>query len=147
MEQERFMVIDNQKGVVIPLQSEKTVPLDKICNTEAEAVEDTALEEKVDKVYALMKAFIRQSIHDTIQEYNLQLTQELKEYEQDEMKRWERLEEEEEKRWEKLLEEDCKRWNNLENSMEKHFRTLDKNIRKKQDEGKKKGSVIFKLFG
>lgn len=143
MEKERFMVIDNEKGVVIPLQSEKNMPLDRLCETKTELSRDKDLEDKVDRVHALVKVFVRQSIRDTIKEYHLQLTEELKEYEKSETKRWERLEEIEHRRWDKLEEEDRKRWDKLESGMEKHFKSLDQNIRMKQEEGKRKKHSNF----
>lgn len=172
MDQERFMVIDNQKGVVIPLQSEKMIAFDRINNTEIENMKDFQMEEKVNKIQMLIKAFVKQSIRDTIKEYNLQLTEELKEYESKESERWERLESADLKRWEKIEEEDSKRWEKLEEcnekywkelqkeemehfenirreeekhwkQMESHFKSLDKSIREKQEEGKRKKHSIF----
>lgn len=147
MEQERFMVIDNQKGVVIPLQSEKTISIDKVKGIGEENLNNRELEEKVQKIQLLIKALVKQSIKDTIKEYNLQLTEELREYEKNEMQRWDKLEDAELKRWEKLenkLEEvELKRWERLEGKMEEHFKTLDKNIRQKQNEGKRKKHSIF----
>lgn len=132
MEQERFMVIDNQKGVVIPLQAEQSLSFKGMKDRGAQEDENTKLEEKVNKMQALIKVLIKQSIKDTINEYNLQLTEELKEYEYNEIKRWERLEENELKRWERF-----------EGKMEEHFKFLDKNIRQKQDESKRKKHSIF----
>ena len=104
-------------------------------------------EEKVQKIQLLIKALVKQSIKDTIKEYNLQLIEELREYEKKEMKRWDKLEDAELKRWEKLenkLEEvELKRWDKLEEKLEEHFKTLDKNIRQKQNEGKRKKHSIF----
>ena len=117
MEQERFMVIDNQKGVVIPLQSEKMISLDRIKSTELKDIKNIELEEKVNKIHILIKALVKQTIKDTIKEYNLQLTEELKEYESKEMERW--------------------------RQMEEHFRNLDKSLRQKQEEGKRKKHSIF----
>ena len=161
MEQERFMVIDNQKGVVIPLQADKTISIDRIKNTNVNDAKDEELEEKVNKIHVLIKALVRQSIKDTIKEYNLQLTEELKEYEKSEMKRWDKLEEADLKRWERLEENSKKYWEKLEEveteylekmrkseekhwkQMEEHFKTLDKSIREKQEEGKRKKHSIF----
>ena len=161
MEQERFMVIDNQKGVVIPLQSERMVSIDRVKSLETEDGRNNRLEDKVNKIHVLIKALVKQSIQDTIREYNLQLTKELKEYEQKELKRWEKLEEADSKRWdrleqssqeylellgkkereywEKIRSEEEKHWK----QMEDHFKTLDKNIRQKQDEGKRKKHSVF----
>lgn len=139
MEQERFMVIDNQKGVVIPLQADKSISIDRITDAKLGDAKDRELEEKVNKIQVLIKALVKQSIKDTIKEYNLQLTEELKEFEKDEMKRWDRLEEADLKRWKKLQEEDSKRWK----QMEDHFKSLDKSIREKQEESKRKKHSIF----
>ena len=135
MEQERFMVIDNEKGVVIPLQSEKRISIERENGTKD--VKNTGLEEKVNRVYQLMKALVKQSIRDTIREYNMQLTTELKEFEGKEIKRWEKLEAADLKRWEKLektdmnrwkdmKEEDSKRWNELKKDSEQHWSALHK---------------------
>ena len=109
---------------------------------------------------------------DTIKEYNLQLTEELKEYENYEVKRWEKMEENDEKRWERFESREDRRWKKIEEcnekywdnmremeykcleriqkeeekrwkDMEKHFKDLDKNIRQKQDESKRKKHSIF----
>ena len=109
MEQERFMVIDNQKGVVIPLQAEQSLSFKERKDGGAQEDKDIQLEEKVNKMQALIKVLIKQSIKDTINEYNLHLTEELKEYEYNEIKRWERL----------------------EGKMEEHFKFLDKNNSKR----------------
>lgn len=132
MEQERFMVIDNQKGVVIPLQADKSISIERIKDGKTEDTKELELEEKVNKIQILIKALVKQSIKDTIKEYNLQLTEELKEYEKRELKRWEKME-----------EADAKRWEKMEESMEKHFKNVDKNIRLKQEEGKRKKHSIF----
>lgn len=132
MEQERFMVIDNQKGVIIPLQADKTMSLEKFKELEIANEENSKLDDKISRIQLLIKAFVKQSIKDTIKEYNLQLTEELKEYERNEMKRWEKLE-----------ENDSKRWDKLEERMEEHFKTLDKSIRRKQDESKRKKHSIL----
>ena len=126
------MVIDNQKGVVIPLQADKTISIERIKEGGIEDTKDLEMEEKINKIQMLIKALIKQSIKDTIKEYNLQLTEELKEYEKRELKRWERLE-----------EADAKRWDKMEERMEKHFKSLDKNIRQKQEDGKRKKHSIF----
>lgn len=111
------MVIDNQKGVVIPLQSEKPISIEKVQGVREEDIRDIEIEKKVHKIQVLIKALVKQSIKDTIKEYNLQLTEELKEYEKSEEKRWK--------------------------EMEEHFIALDKNIREKQNEGKRKKHSIF----
>ena len=132
MEQERFMVIDNQKGVVIPLQADRSISIGRIKEEKREDTKDLEMEAKINKIQSLIKALVRQSIKDTIKEYNLQLTEELREFEKSELKRWEKLEEAEAKRWDKM-----------EERMEKHFKSLDKNIRQKQEEGKRKKHSIF----
>ena len=56
MEQERFMVIDNQKGVVIPLQADKTISIERIKNTNINDGKDEELEERlkeIDELYDL----------------------------------------------------------------------------------------------
>ena len=161
MEQERFIVIDNQKGVVIPIQSEKTISIDKVKGIKEEDTNNSELEEKVQKIHMLMKALVKQSIKDTIKEYNLQLKAELKEYEKSEMKRWDKLEEADAKRWERLEENSEKYWEKLKTveteylekmrkseeqrwkHMEEHFESLDRSIREKQEEGKRKKHSIF----
>lgn len=161
MEQERFMVIDNQKGVVIPLQSEKSISIEKVKAVREEDTKDIELEKKVQKIQILIKALVKQSIKDTIKEYNLQLTEELKEYEKSEEKRWDRLEEADLKRWNRIEENNQKNWEKLQKveqeywekvketeeerwkEMEEHFISLDKNIREKQKEGKRKKHSIF----
>ena len=132
MEQERFMVIDNQKGVVIPLQADKAISIGRMKEGKTEDIKEMETEEKVNKIQMLIKALVKQSIKDTIKEYNLQLTEELKEFEKKELLRWEKLE-----------EADAKRWDKLEDRMENHFKMLDKNIRQKQEEGKRKKHSIF----
>lgn len=109
MEQDRFMVIDNQKGVVIPLQSEKTISIENIKSVREDVAKEMELEDKVNKINVLIKALVKQSIKDTIKEYNLQLTEELKEYEKKEMKRWDKLEESDLRRWEQLELKEVKR--------------------------------------
>lgn len=172
MEQERFMVIDNQKGVVIPLHAEQSLSIKEIKDREGQEDKNVQLEEKVNKIQALIKVLIKQSIKDTIKEYNLQLTEELKEYENYEVKRWEKMEENDEKRWERFESREDRRWKKIEEcnekywdnmkemeykcleriqkeeekrwkDMEKHFKDLDKNIRQKQDESKRKKHSIF----
>lgn len=156
MAQERFVVIDNQKGVVIPLQEEKAITLEKYKETEVFDEKSVQMEEKITKIQNLIKALIKQSIRETIKEYNLQLTEELREYESNEMKRWERLEENDAKRWDKLEKNNERYWSDLHKAesehwerikkeeekhwkqMEEHFTALDKNIRQKQEEGKRK---------
>ena len=160
MEQERYMVIDNQKGVVIPLQEDKAIVLEKYKETESLGDKDILLEEKVNKIQSLIKVLIRQSIRETIKEYNLQLTEELREYENHEIKRWQRMEENDAKRWDRLEKENERYWKELQKTenerwesikkeeekhwkqMEEHFANLDKNIRKKQMENKRKGAVV-----
>ena len=165
MKQERFMVIDNQKGVIIPLQEEKEIRVEQICEGKTMEDSEIILEEKVKKIHTLIKALVRQSIQETIKEYKLKLTEELKEYEQVELKRWEKLEQrdsvrwdklekmelehmeklesQEEKRWQNLEKQEKERFDRLENNLEKHFKSLDKNIRQKQVEGKRKKHSIF----
>ena len=60
MEQERFMVIDNQKGVVIPLQAEQGVSFKEIKDRGGEEDKHVQLEEKVNKIQALIKVLIKQ---------------------------------------------------------------------------------------
>ena len=154
MKQERFMVIDNQKGVVIPLQEENNFTIDKIREINLKTESDNILEEKVNKIHKLIKLLVKQSISDTIKEYNAVLINELKLYEHEELKRWEKIEEADLYRWEKFESENEKRWKSLEEreklrldqmekTMEKHFKSLDKNIRQKQEEGKRKKHSIF----
>ena len=132
MGQDRFMVIDKQKGVVIPLQADNTITISPAKDERIEDTKEAELEAKIHKIQLLIKALVKQSIKDTINEYNLQLTQELKEFENNEIKRWEKLE-----------EEDAKRWDKMEERMEKHFKSLDRNIRQKQESGKRKKHSIF----
>lgn len=150
MEQDRFVIIDNQKGVVIPLQSEKGIAIERIKDNKLGKTNDSEIEEKVSKIQMLIKAFVKQSIKETIKEYNLQLTEELKEYEKAESARWEKLEQNELARWEKLEQADLKRWEILEEKNEKYwkqteeyFKALDNSIREKQEEGKRKKHSIF----
>ena len=148
MEQERFVVIDNKKGVLIPLMTEKEENLEKN--------NSCSLDEKVGRVHMLMKALIRQAIKDTIKEYHFQILEEIKEYEKNENLRWAELRRREEERWneiektekvrwenfikkdkeykEKVKKEEEKRWKELE----KHFEVVDKNIREKQMFNKRK---------
>lgn len=160
MGQERFVVIDNQKGVVIPLQEDKAISLEKYKEAEVFDEKNMQMEDKVTKIQSLIKVLIKQSIKETIKEYNLQLTEELREYENHESKRWERLEENEIKRWNKLEENNEKYWSNMQKAesehwervkkeeekhwkqMEEHFVSLDKSIRQKQEEGKRKKHSI-----
>ena len=154
MKQERFMVIDNQKGVVIPLQEENNLAIDKIREINSKTEADIILDEKVNKLHKLLKLLVKQSISETIKEYNAILTNELKLYEREELKRWEKIEAADLERWEKFEGENEKRWkiledkekkrlDQIEKSMENHFKTLDKNIRQKQDEGKRKKHSLF----
>ena len=165
MKQERFMVIDNQKGVIIPLQEEKTITLNSPQELKETVSSDVAIEEKIDKIHSLLKILIKQSVRETIKEYHIHMTKELKEYEQQEWKRWERLEKAEEERlsrieeiqlewWKKLEDTEESRWKRMEQrqemrlekieeEMEKHFKSLDKNIREKQEAGKRKKHSIF----
>lgn len=141
MEQERFVVIDNKKGVLIPLPTEKQ---------EIEKTTTEALEEKVSKLHILIKALIKQTIKDTIKEYSLQLTEELKEYEKVDVKRWDELQRKEEENWKEIRRYEKERWDLLEKrereyrekirkedekrwkEMETHFENVDKTIREKQ---------------
>ena len=149
MEQERFVVIDNKKGVVIPLSTESGGELEKSSSIE--------LEEKVNKLHLLMKALIKQTMKDTVKEYNLQLVGELKEYEKFETNRWNELQSREEEKWTQLQKREEERWNALEKreelyrenmrkeeerrwkTLEEHFQQVDKTIREKQMNKRKKG--------
>ena len=148
MKQERFMVIDNQKGVIIPLQEENGLIMDDIRKVKTDT--NVTIEDKADKIHRLIKLMVKQSIRDTIREYNVVLKKELKLYEEEELRRWEKLEEAELNRWKNFEEQNLKNWELLQekenkrlDQMEKHFKNLDQNIRKKQGEGKRKKHSIF----
>lgn len=149
MEQERFVVIDNKKGVVIPLPTESGGEIEKSGSIE--------LEEKVNKLHILMKALIKQTMKDTVKEYNLQLVEELKEYEKFETDRWNELQKREEVKWTEMQKREEEYWNALERkeekyrenmrkeeerrwkNLEEHFQKVDKTIREKQINKRKKG--------
>ena len=140
MDQERFVVIDNKKGVVIPLSADK----------KAEISETAALEEKVNRMHLLIKALIKQTVKNTIEEYSLPLTEEIKEFEKNEICRWNDLIKREDEKWDKIRLQEKERWDAFEkrdkeyknerkqeeekrwSEMEKHFLTIDRNIRAKQ---------------
>lgn len=147
MEQERFVVIDNKKGVLFPLPVEE----DEVKNSAS-----AQLDEKVNKFHILIKALIKQTIKDTIKEYSLQLTEELKEYEKIEMSRWSNLQKREEENWREMIKREKEHWESLERrdmeykekqrkeeekrwkQLESHFEIVDKSIRDKQMVNKRK---------
>lgn len=149
MEQERFVVIDNKKGVLIPLSTENSEEIEKSGSVE--------LEEKVNKLHFLIKALIKQTMKDTVKEYNLQLVEELKEYEKYETDRWNELQKREEGKWIEMQKREEEHWNALEKreekyrenmrkeeerrwkNLEEHFEQVDKSIREKQMNKRKKG--------
>lgn len=148
MEQERFVVIDNKKGVLIPLTTEKEEKVEK--------ADSNILDDKVSRIHILMKALIKQTIKDTIKEYSFQLAEEIKEYEKNENIRWNDLRKSEEEHWKEIKIFEEERWNLFLKSdaeykekmrkveekrwkeMEKHFEVVDKTIREKQMFNKRK---------
>lgn len=81
MEKERYMVFDNEKGVLLPLKQENR------------ALSKEEVNEKAEKIQLLLKSLIRQTARETVREYDLQIKEELKHYEGIQEKRWEKMEE------------------------------------------------------
>ena len=80
MEKERYMVFDNEKGVLLPLkQEERSLTLEE-------------RNEKADKIQVLLKGLIKQTVRETVRECNMQLQEEWKEHEKRQEKRWEEME-------------------------------------------------------
>lgn len=80
MEQQRYMVFDNQKGVLVPLKQDKA------------SVTEEEKNEKAARIQMLLKAMIRQTVRETVRECNMQLKEEWKEHEKAEQRRWEEME-------------------------------------------------------
>lgn len=80
MEKERYMVFDNEKGVLIPLKQE----------TRTLTVEER--NEKAEKIQLLLKGLIKQTVKDTVRECNMELKEEWKKHEKSQEKRWEEME-------------------------------------------------------
>ncbi|MGN1313513.1 MAG: hypothetical protein ACI4VG_00695 [Lachnospiraceae bacterium] len=105
MEKERYMLFDHEKGVLLPLKQTEQ----KISTRE--------VDEKAEKIQLLLKNLIKQTVRETVRECDLQIKEELRDYEQLQDKRWA--------------------------EMEEHFRSLDETIREKQIAGKRKKHSIF----
>ncbi|MBR5578589.1 MAG: hypothetical protein IKW28_06305 [Lachnospiraceae bacterium] len=119
MEEERLVVLEAKKGVrYAVLQEEKNG--------------GKLTEEKAKKMEALLKLLIRQSVTQTIEEYHVALRDDIRE-------ELSRSEEKLEEIIRKNTEEENKRWKKLE----EHFIKVDKLIREKQKQGKRKKHSIF----
>ena len=80
MEKERYMVFDNEKGVLLPLKQEgRSMSLEE-------------RNEKAEKIQLLLKSLIKQTVRETVRECNMQLKEEWKEHEKQQEKRWEEME-------------------------------------------------------
>lgn len=104
MEKERYLVFDNEKGVLVPLKQGGMLTAEE-------------KNEKAEKIQLLLKSLIKQTVKDTIREYNADLKEEWKKYEQKQENHWK--------------------------EMEQHFRGIDESIREKQNNGKRKKHSIF----
>ncbi len=80
MEKERYMVFDNEKGVLLPLKQE-----DRSLSLEEK-------NEKAEKIQLLLKGLIKQTVRETVRECNMQLREEWKEHEKVQEKHWEEME-------------------------------------------------------
>ena len=119
MEEERLVVLEAKKGVrYTVLQEERNG--------------DKLTEEKAKKLESLLRLLIKQSISQTIEEYHVVLREDLRE-------ELLRSEEKIEGIIRKNTEEEDKRWK----KMEEHFGKVDKLIREKQKQGKRKKHSIF----
>ena len=80
MEKERYMVFDNEKGVLLPLKQEgRSMSLEE-------------RNEKAEKIQLLLTSLIKQTVRETVRECNMQLKEEWKEHEKQQEKRWEEME-------------------------------------------------------
>lgn len=80
MEKERYMVFDNEKGVLLPLkQTERELSTEEV-------------NEKAEKIQLLLKSLIKQTVKETVREYDIQIKEEWKEHEKLQEKRWEEME-------------------------------------------------------
>lgn len=80
MEKERYLVFDNEKGVLVPLKQEGSVLSAEERN------------EKAEKIQLLLKGLIKQTVRDTIQEYGTNLKDEWKKYESRQEEHWKEME-------------------------------------------------------
>lgn len=80
MDQDRFVVFDNQKGVLVPLKQEQN------------AITEDELNKKAEKLQVLIKAIIKDTVRETTKECFYQFREEWKEHERKEDKRWEEME-------------------------------------------------------
>lgn len=80
MEKERYMLFDNEKGMLLPLkQGERALSTEEV-------------NEKAEKMQLLLKSLIRQTARETVREYDMQIKEEWKQHELLQEKRWEEME-------------------------------------------------------
>lgn len=131
MEKERYMVFDNQKGVLVPLQKME-VP-----SAEESKRDENTRAEKAAKLQLLLRGLIK----ETVREYSVSLNEEIREsllksFKEEiltEISSQFAVEREELKKLEK------EHWEELE----KHFKAVDMNIREKQEDKKRKKHSFF----
>ena len=119
MEEERLVVLEAKKGVRYAVLQE-------------EENSGKLTEEKAKKLESLLKLLIKQSVAGTMEEYHMVIREDIRE-------ELVRSEEKLEKVIRKNTEEENKRWKKLE----EHFGKVDKLIREKQKQGKRKKHSIF----
>lgn len=133
MEKERYMVFDNQKGVLVPIQ--------KIESLSVEDKRDRGGESQREEKAAKLQLLLRGLIRETVREYSVSLNEELREnllksFKEEiltEVSSQFAVEREELKKIEK------EHWEGLE----KHFKAVDVNIREKQEDKKRKKHSFF----
>lgn len=80
MEKERYMVFDNEKGVLLPLkQQERPLSPEEV-------------NEKAERIQLLLKSLIKQTVRETVKECDMQMKEEWREHEKLQEKRWEEME-------------------------------------------------------
>ena len=115
MEQEKIILLDNKNGIKYALVEEQ--------NNDIQGVE-----EKTRKLEKLLKLMIGHTVRETIKQYHGILKEELIQSEEKIEFLIQNYRKEEEKKWK---------------TMDEHFEKVDKIIREKQKEGKRKKHSLF----
>ena len=114
MEQEKYVVLENKKGIKYAVIKEQENSI--------------SLDDKVKKMENLIYLMMKQSIRETIKEYHYLIKEEINQQEEKMEYLFRENKEKEDKRWEEL---------------ENHFQKIDRIIREKQKDGKRKKHSIF----
>lgn len=112
------------------MEQEKFIVLENRNGTKYALIQEKekSLDEKVIKIEKLLHLMMKQSIQETIKEYHRYMKEELREQDEKIEALFRESKEREEKHWE---------------GMEEHFQKIDRAIREKQLEGKRKKHSIF----